>query len=99
MAPTLSPLAQLRQEIALRGWHRKATGRVVFELCIHVALTIGGIALFVATGRLPVRAAGLWLATLGTMGVATNSHTSSHYATSNKAWVNELLSYFGTRSS
>ncbi len=29
------------------------------------------------------------------MGVGTNTHTSTHYATSDKRWVNEALSYFG----
>ena len=29
------------------------------------------------------------------MGVGTNTHTSTHYGTSDKRWVNEALSYFG----
>jgi fatty acid desaturase len=29
------------------------------------------------------------------MGVGTNTHTSSHYGTSDKRWVNEALSYLG----
>jgi fatty acid desaturase len=29
------------------------------------------------------------------MGVGTNTHTSSHYASSNRRWVNEFLTYFG----
>ena len=32
---------------------------------------------------------------LGSMGVGTNTHTSSHSATSNKTWINEFLTYFG----
>jgi fatty acid desaturase len=31
----------------------------------------------------------------GSMGVGTNTHTSSHYGTSDRRWVNELLTYFG----
>jgi linoleoyl-CoA desaturase len=29
------------------------------------------------------------------MGVASNTHTSSHYATSNRRWINEALTFFG----
>jgi linoleoyl-CoA desaturase len=37
----------------------------------------------------------LLLVTLGLLGVATNTHTSAHYATARKAWVNEALTFFG----
>lgn len=38
---------------------------------------------------------GLLISTFGTLGVTTNTHTHSHYATSDHRWVNELLTYFG----
>jgi len=94
-AAARSPYVQLQYEIVRRGWNRKPAGRVIFELCIHIAATLGGIAIFLATHYLAVRIFGLWISTLGLMGVATNSHTSSHYATSDKRWVNEFLSFLG----
>ncbi len=90
-----SPYAQLQHEIVRRGWDRKAAGRIVFELAILIAMTLGGIGVFLATHYLAVRVLGLWISTLGLVGISTNSHTSSHYATSRKRWVNEFLSYLG----
>lgn len=88
-------LRELRSEIRARGWHRPATGRVLGELGGHVSLALSGAAVFfLATGPWG-SAAGLLLSTAGTMGVATNTHTSSHHATSRRPWVNEALTYFG----
>ncbi len=42
-----------------------------------------------------VRVLGILISTFGCMGVGTNTHTSTHYGTSDKRWVNEALSYFG----
>src|SRR5262249_35038769 len=55
----------------------------------------GGIALFLTCTNSIVRAVAMLVSTFGSVGVGTNTHTSSHYATSNKRWVNELLTYFG----
>ena len=91
----LSTLSQLKQEIVLRGWNRKATGRVILELSIHILFVFGGMVGFLATGKPWLGAICLCISAVGTVGVATNSHTSSHYATSNKSWLNEALSYLG----
>jgi fatty acid desaturase len=88
-------LRTLRNELKQSGLYRKATGRVVFELAIHVTLALGGIAVFVLSESLPVRIAGILVSTAFSMGVGTNTHTSSHHGTSTKKWVNELLTYFG----
>lgn len=85
----------LRREFLERGWYQKATGRVLLELTFHLLLTIGGIALLIVSESLTGKVLGFLLSMLGSVGVATNTHTSTHYATSDKAWVNELLSYFG----
>jgi linoleoyl-CoA desaturase len=88
-------LARLRQEIVERGWHRKAPFRVMFELCLNLTLALAGICIFVAYQDMFIRACAMILSTAGSIGVATNTHTSSHYATSDRRWVNELLTYFG----
>ena len=88
-------LAELRREFQKRGWDRKATGRIVGELLLNLALALGGIYIFASGSGLLLRACGMILSTAGSMGVATNTHTSSHYATSDKRWFNEFLTFFG----
>ena len=82
-------LTGLRRELAARGFGRKAPGRVVIELAVHVALAVGGLIVFFASDSVLLRIAGLLVSTVGSMGVGTNTHTSSHYATSDHRWVNE----------
>src|SRR5271166_1964216 len=92
---TIEAVTELRREFARRGWDRKATNRILFELLIHVAIAVAGIAIFMTGHNSAVRVLGVLISSFGCMGVGTNTHTSTHYATSNKRWVNEALSYFG----
>jgi len=92
---TVEAVTELRREFARRGWDRKATGRIVFELLIHVAIAVVGIAVFMSCHNPALEVLGLLISTFGCMGAGTNTHTSTHYATSEKRWVNEALSYFG----
>jgi len=92
---TIEGITELRREFARRGWDRKATNRVLLELLTHVAVAVVGIVVFMLCRNPTVRLAGILLSTLGSMGVGTNTHTSSHYATSERRWVNEALTYFG----
>jgi len=92
---TVEAVTELRREFARRGWDKKATNRIVFELSIHVAVALAGIAIFLTCHNRALEVLGLLLSTFGCMGVGTNTHTSTHYATSDKRWVNEALSYFG----
>src|SRR5437868_13377974 len=95
MTTTANLHAALRRDFIERGFYRKATGRVVLELAVNVTLALAGALLLIATHSWWVRICGMLISTLGSIGVGTNTHTSSHYATSNKRWVNELLTYFG----
>ena len=88
-------LADLRREFSLLGWDRKATGRILVELFLNLGLALGGIALFVASDNLLVCCCAMIVSTAGSIGVGTNTHTSSHYATSDRRWINELLTYLG----
>ncbi len=92
---TIEAVTELRREFVRRGWDKKATGRIVFELSIHVAVALLGIAIFMTWHHPALRVLGLLISSFGCMGVGTNTHTSTHYATSNKRWVNEALSFFG----
>jgi fatty acid desaturase len=91
----MASLAELRKEFTVRGWHRKATTRVVSGLLLNFAIALAGIYIFVLYDDLLVRVCAMILSTAGSMGVGTNTHTSSHYATSEKRWVNEFLTFFG----
>ena len=88
-------LADLRKEFQARGWDRKATGWVMCELLFNLAIALGCIYIFVAYRNPLLRVCAMIVSTAASMGVATNTHTSSHYATSEKRWLNELLTFFG----
>jgi linoleoyl-CoA desaturase len=49
----------------------------------------------VTSDHLVVKAASLMVLAVSTLGISTNTHTSSHYATSDRRWLNEVLTYFG----
>jgi len=95
MTITANAQAALRRDFIERGFYRKATRRILLELGVNVTLAIAGAMVVFESHVLWIRICGLLLSTLGSIGVGTNTHTSSHYATSNKRWVNELLTYFG----
>ena len=88
-------LSALRAKMRDRGLLAPRPGRVVAELSLHVTLAIGGILLFLWTETLLLQLLAAIMVTLGQLGVGTNTHTSSHGATSRKAWLNEALTYFG----
>jgi len=92
---SVEAVSGLRREFAHRGWDKKATNRIVFELLIHVAIAVVGFAIFMTWHHPALRVLGIIISGFGCMGVGTNTHTSTHYGTSDKRWVNEALSYFG----
>ena len=65
------------------------------ELVCHLIIACGGMLLFLTCDNLAGRTLAMLVSACGCVGVGTNTHTSSHYAASNKRWVNELLTYFG----
>lgn len=88
-------LAALHAALRARGCYRRPAGRVLAELGLFLAIVAAALAVLIAGEGLAVRLAALLLMTLGSLGVAANTHTSSHYATSERRWLNELLTYFG----
>ena len=91
----LDGLSTLREEFTARGWNRRATGAVLGELAVHVVLSVAGYVLFLTSDDFVLRWIGMLVSTYGTLGVVTNTHTSTHNGTSEKRWVNDLLGYFG----
>lgn len=88
-------LAPLRNEFKARGWLQNRPKRVMLELALHVAMALGGIALFLWAEHMALRLLGLCISTLGSVGVGTNTHTATHFAASRNRLLNEALAYFG----
>jgi fatty acid desaturase len=95
MTTAIEGLAELQREFAQRGWTRKATVRIVVELAIHFLIMLGGLAIVVFLNNIFLRAAGLLVSTFGLIGMATNTHTSTHFASSDRRWLNQALAFFG----
>lgn len=87
---------RLHEAVRARGLDRKPTGRIVAELCTHLLLGLGGIALFLVAEHPLLAAFAMLLSTAGSLGVGSNTHTASHGAASERPWVNQLLTYFGS---
>jgi len=92
---TIERVKELRAEFGRRGWYEKATGRILLELLIHVVLEVAGFVIVLCCQHPALKVLGVLISAFGCMGVGTNTHTSTHYATSDRRWVNEALSYFG----
>ena len=88
-------LTALRRELTNKGFGRKPTAHVVISWPSTSVLAVGGLMLFFASDNLALKVAGMLISTAGSTGVGTNTHTSSHYATSERRWVNEALTFFG----
>ncbi len=87
--------SSLREQAAQAGLQARTTGRILTELGIHLTILAVGLVGFFALGPLTLRIASLLLVTLGSVGVATNTHTSAHGGTSGRRWVNDLLALAG----
>jgi linoleoyl-CoA desaturase len=88
-------LIALKADFREHGFYRKPTGRIVFELLVHLAAGAAGLALLLFANSLWLSAVGLAVFCMGQMGLATNSHTSAHFATSGRRWVNQALTFLG----
>ena len=86
---------ELSQLVRERGWVNKRPGRTIAELVFHLTVHLAGVALFVAVPNIWVRIIAFFIMTYGGLGIATNTHTSSHNTTSYSIGVNRFLTYFG----
>jgi len=88
-------LAELRAQINAAGFNCRPTTRLLLELSVHVTLLFLGIVFYLLSDSLLAKLASLILSTAGAVGVGSNTHTSSHNATSHRLWLNRALTYFG----
>src|SRR6185295_12333396 len=88
-------LWDLRSKLRRQGYYQRPVTKMLTQLCVHALLAGAGLAVFLLDSRWPVRIGGFIVWTAGNLGIGTNTHTSSHGATSRKRWVNQLLTYLG----
>lgn len=92
---SVAPFKVLQDRVRQHDFRDRKVTRAFFELGLILAMVLGGIALFLATDHLAVRAAALLISTCGCLGLSTVAHTASHNGTSNNERVNRFLTYFG----
>ena len=96
-----SALAELRREFTRRGWNRRSIWPITLALAIHCTLILAGTILGLwawasaPPGGFVLTAVGILLASVGSLGIGTTTHTSSHYAASAKRGMNEFLTLLG----
>ena len=91
-----SAFAALRAELASNGsLQRKNPRPILLQLALHLTILVAGLSGFFFVESWPIRALGLLALTFGFVGVATNTHTSAHGATSESTRLNDALTWFG----
>ena len=85
----------LRRELRRQGLFRKDPVGVLSLLALHSTLFVAGLTLFLIDERIAVKVAATVIWGYGLTGIASNTHSSSHYATSERRWLNRLLTYVG----
>src|ERR1700687_2189218 len=85
----------LRERLRGKGYFEKRPVRVISELVLNLVLAIGGMLVCAQSDQPLVRITALLVSGYGTIGVTSNTHTSSHEATSNRWWLDECLTFFG----
>lgn len=91
----LESYAALGAELRRQGWFRKATGRLMLEFAFHLATFAMGIVIAVNAPNVWIWLTGVAINVLGATGIGTNTHTSAHFATSDRRWFNLLMTWIG----
>jgi fatty acid desaturase len=89
------PFRALQELVKAHDFTDRKAGRGFIELALVLIMTLGGLALALASDSLLLQIAGLLISTCGCLGMATSAHTSSHNATSNSHAMNRFLTFFG----
>jgi len=93
-ARSRATLAEIRSGVRALGLDRPATGRLLLELGVHVALLGLGVAGFLLLEPWSLRAPALGLALLGHVGVTTNAHVWAHRAGSRSRRFDDVVAFF-----
>lgn len=91
----LDSYTALAAEFRRQGRFRKATGRVLLEFAFHLATFACGIFVAATAPGAWTWMAGVVISVVGATGISTNTHTSAHFATSDRRWLNLLMAWIG----
>lgn len=94
-ADYLDSYKTLAAELERRGCLRKATGRLLLELAFHLATFAAGVAIAAGAPDAWTCMLGVVVSVVGATGISTNTHTSAHFATSERRWINLVLAWIG----
>ena len=86
---------ELRSEIRALGLDRRRAAPIVRVVLLHLAVFAASLAAYIAIDALWYRACCLVVMTAAAMGIGTHTHTSAHHATSDRRWLNQVLTYLG----
>lgn len=86
---------KLRAEMTRLGLNRKRPSKVLMEAGMFACLLAASILLMLSGASFVAVSAGAVGVLLGTVGLATNAHTSAHGATSDRPWLNSFLTWLG----
>lgn len=85
----------MQSEFRRRGFFRPATTRILAEWLYNLALTLGGLGIWLLFEPWWIKGAGLLISTLGLTGIMTCTHTAAHGTALPWQWANSALAYFG----
>jgi len=91
----LTDFRALKTEIARRELYGRDPKQVFAELATHILTAAAGIALFIAFENIPGKIAATIIMTLGLLGIGTQTHNASHYASTGRKSLDEFLTYLG----
>jgi len=91
----LDSFESLKAELKRQGWYRKATGRILLEFAFHMATFVAGILVAINAPNAWVWFLGVVINVVGATGLSTNTHTSSHFGTSDRRWFNLMMAWIG----
>ena len=91
----LDSYTTLTAELERQGWFRKASGRLMMEFAFHLATFAFGVVIAVNASSAWIWIVGVVISVIGATGISTNTHTSAHFATSDRRWFNLLMAWIG----
>jgi fatty acid desaturase len=93
-ADELEALAELRRHIRREGLERPSPVLALAVLAFHLAVMLGGIAVFVASNTLWVDVVAMFMSTYGALGTGMTGHNASHQAVTGSRRLDRILMYF-----
>ena len=91
----LESYATLSAELRRQGYFRKPTGRLMAEFGFHLATFAVGLVIAVTATSGWLWFIGVLINVIGATGISTNTHTSAHFATSDRRWFNLTMAWIG----